>query len=329
MDHPLIELLADGQFHSGEELGECLGVSRAAVWKRLRKLERLGLYCQRVRGKGYRLQGGLDLLDRQRIQACLHGAAADMPLTLVQETVSTNTDLLEALRHGEEAPRAALAEFQSGGRGRRGRHWVSPYGGSLYLSLAWPFQGGAAQLEGLSLAVGAVLAQLLAEEGLGGDVGLKWPNDVLARGRKLAGVLIELAGDVDDRCVAVIGVGVNGALGDDHGAFIDQQWTDLRRELGRAPDRNRLAGRLLSRLGEMLPKFAAHGFAEMQSAWTDRDLCRGRPVRLLLGERVTEGIALGVTDKGGLRLDVDGEEQVFHGGEVSLRLVADGGSKRA
>lgn len=326
MDHPLIERLADGRFHSGEELGEWLGISRAAVWKRLQKLERLGLYCERVRGKGYRLSGGLDLLEPGRIRASLHGVAAQMPLTLVEETVSTNTDLLEALRNGEQAPRAALAEFQSGGRGRRGRRWVSPYGSSLYLSLAWPFQGGASQLEGLSLAVGAVLAELLAEEGLARDIGLKWPNDVLARERKLAGILIELAGDVDDRCVAVIGVGVNGALGESHGALIDQQWTDLQRELGRMPDRNRLAGRLISRLVEMLPQFAAQGFSAMRKTWSDWDLCRGRPVRVLVGDRVTDGVALGVTDKGGLRVDVDGEERLFHGGEVSLRLAStDGG----
>lgn len=324
MDHPLIELLADGRFHSGERLGEHLGVSRAAVWKRLKKLEQLGLYCERVRGKGYRLAGGLDLLDRSRIQRSLDGAAAQVPLTLSRQTVSTNTDLLEALRGGAAAPRAALAEFQSGGRGRRGRRWVSPYGCSLYLSLAWPFRGGAAQLEGLSLAVGAVLAELLAEEGLAADIGLKWPNDVLVRGRKLAGILIELAGDVDDRCIAVIGVGVNGALGEDHGDFIDQAWTDLQRELGRMPDRNRLAGRLISRLVEMLSTFASQGFSVMRPLWSKWDLCRGKQVRVLVGERVTQGLALGVTDKGGLRVAVDGDEQVFYGGEVSLRLATAG-----
>lgn len=321
MDRQLIELLADGRFHSGEELGRLLGISRAAVWKRLRKLEPLGLSCEAVPGKGYRLAGGLELLSAARIREALEPPEA-VPVQVVERTGSTNADLLERLQGGEEPPRALLAEFQHNGRGRRGRPWVSPYGRSLYLSLAWPFAGGATQLEGLSLAVGTVLAECLQRRGLGDRVGLKWPNDVLVGGRKLAGILIELAGEMDERCVAVIGIGVNGDMGSTPGESIDQAWTDLRRELGYPLDRSLFAAELLSALAVMLPGFSRAGFASLRERWQRFDLCSGREVAVQVGEHTHRGVAEGVTASGALAVTVDGQRELFHGGEVSLRLSA-------
>lgn len=320
MDRELIPLLADGAFHSGQELGDKLGVSRAAVWKRLRRLQELGLECERVRGKGYRIPGGLDLLDSEHIYAALDPRAEPIPVELVEITGSTNTDLLDGLRHGMESPRALVAEYQHSGRGRRSRSWLSPYGRSLYLSLAWPFSGGAAQLEGLSLAVGTVLAEQLVSEGLE-PVGLKWPNDVLVNGRKLAGILIELTGDVDGQCTAVIGIGVNGDLGGGAAEVIDQDWTDLRRELGAMPDRNRLLARVLSELALMLPVFAAEGFRGIKPRWQRFDLAREQPVRIQVGDQSYDGRAEDVTDTGALVVNIQGERRHFYGGEVSLRLA--------
>lgn len=317
MDADLITLLADGEFHSGQQLGEQLGISRAAVWKRLRKLEQVGLVCERVPGRGYRLPGGLDRLDADAIRAGL-ATASSLPVEVLESTGSTNSDLLERIGAGVDLPRALLAEHQHAGRGRRNRNWVSPWGRSLYLSLAWPFHGGAAQLEGLSLAVGTVIAEMLQTLGLS-DVGLKWPNDVLVGPRKLAGILIELAGDVDGDCVAVIGVGLNGDLGAHHDGLIDQAWTDLRRELGHLPGRNALAADLVSLLAAMLPAFERDGFMNFRARWDRFDLCRGRSVVVQVGERHFAGRAQGVTAAGALTLDLDGEQRQFHGGEVSLR----------
>jgi BirA family biotin operon repressor/biotin-[acetyl-CoA-carboxylase] ligase len=318
-DSALIELLSDGRFHSGEALGRALGISRAAVWKRLQRLEDLGLHCERVRGKGYRLPGGIDPLQQHRVMELLAGAGATFPVEVVQRTGSTNADLLSRVQAGAKVPTALLAEYQSAGRGRRGRPWVSPYGRSLYLSLAWPFSGGAAQLEGLSLAVGVVLAELLAEIGVTGP-GLKWPNDVLVEGRKLAGVLVELAGDVDGQCVAIIGVGMNGELGAS-GDDIDQAWTDLGRELGRIPERSWLAGKLLADLAAMLALFADRGFASLRSRWELFDVCRDRPVRVSVGEASHAGMARGVAGNGALLVEIDGDIRHFHGGEVTLRMT--------
>lgn len=321
MDSDLITLLADGEFHSGQQLGEQLGVSRAAVWKRLRKLEQVGLVCERVPGRGYRLPGGLDLLDAAVIRAGLSSGTA-LPVEVLESTGSTNSDLLERIGTGVELPRVLLAEHQHAGRGRRSRTWVSPWGRSLYLSLAWPFRGGAAQLEGLSLAVGTVIAEMLEARGLS-DIGLKWPNDVLVGPRKLAGILIELAGDVDGDCTAVVGVGLNGDLGAHHDELIDQAWTDLRRELGHLPGRNALAADLVSRLATMLPAFEGDGFMNFRARWDRFDLCRGRSVVVQVGERDFAGRAEGVTATGALTVDLDGEYRQFHGGEVSLRWSGD------
>lgn len=327
MDRELIPLLADGEFHSGQELGDRLGVSRAAVWKRLQRLRELGIEYQRVRGKGYRIPGGLDLLDAERIRAAMDPDAHGMPVDVVEITGSTNTDLLDGLRAGLDTPRALVAEYQHSGRGRRSRSWLSPYGRSLYLSLAWPFSGGAAQLEGLSLAVGTVLAEQLMAEGLA-DVGLKWPNDVLVEGRKLAGILIELAGDADGPCTAVIGIGVNGDLGDEAGEAIDQDWTDLAKALGTRPDRNRLLARLLSELNRMLPVFAARGFRGIKPRWYRFDLARGRDVRIQVGDQSFYGRAEDVADTGALVVNSGDESRHFHGGDVSLRLAPEAARER-
>lgn len=320
-DGAVIRRLADGRFHSGEALGASLGISRAGVWKRLQKLERLGLAIESVRGKGYRIPGGLSLLDERVLRA-----AADLPpqvldVHLLDVTRSTNADALALSAEGLQRPLAVLAEYQSAGRGRRGRDWQSPYGSNLYLSLACQFSGGAAVLEGLSLAVGVAVAETLAEAGLGERVQLKWPNDVWVSGRKVGGILVEIAGEMDGRCVPVIGVGVNCAMPQAAALEIDQPWTDLSRELGALVDRNHLAGSLLAALLEMLAIFRRQGFAGLRARWQALDGCMGRPVQLSLGERRIHGVARGVNEQGALLLETDGAIERFHGGEVSLRLA--------
>lgn len=324
VDSALVRCLADGSYHSGEALGALLGVSRAAVWKRLQKLAPLGLEVESVRGKGYRLPGGLSLLADGSVRQAMADAGADpavLDLRILDITTSTNADALVLARDGLRQSVAVLAEYQNAGRGRRGRPWQSPYGRNLYLSLATSFSGGAAALEGLSLAVGVAVADALKGLGLGDRVQLKWPNDIWVAERKLGGILVELAGDMDGICVPVIGIGINGMLSASAASEIDQPWTDLTRELGKAPDRNLLAGRVLSALMAVLDEFRHTGFAPLRERWRRYDCCDGRAVQVLLGERRIVGVARGVSEQGALLLDVDGVVQRFHGGEVSLRLA--------
>jgi len=313
----LIRQLGDGGFHSGEALGQVLGVSRAAVWKRLQSLSRLGLDVERVRGKGYRLAGGVSLLDPEAITAGLAEAAAGVTLDVRAETVSTNMDALAHARDTLPQPVAVLAEYQTAGRGRRGRAWQMPFAAGLAVSLAVEFPGGASRLEGLSLAVGACLAELLVEQGVQG-VGLKWPNDILVGERKLGGVLIELAGDLDASCRAVIGVGLNMSL--PQTLVVDQPVTDLRAELGPLPDRNVWAVRVLSALLAMSEQFREQGFAPFRSRWEAYDLSRDRPVTVLRNATQTEGVARGVSTTGALYVETPEGMTELHGGEISLRL---------
>ena len=314
LDRALLSLLADGEFHSGVALGQALGLTRAAVWKRLQGLKALGIEPEQVRGRGYRLRHGLRLLDQTSIESALSRA---MTLEVHDDLTSTNDRGLELARTACVQPAAILAERQSAGRGRLGRQWESPLGHNLYLTLVWPFAAGA-QLQGLSLVVGLVLAETLAQLGLDG-VGIKWPNDIHVRRRKLGGILVELAGDLESRPIAVIGMGVNGWLGDELAGRIGQPVTDWLTETGQVLDRNRLAAALLAGLQQALPLFAQQGFAAFHARWQAYDLCAGQSLWLLQGNARTQVTALGVADDGSLRVQGAAGEQRVYGGEVSIR----------
>lgn len=314
----LLRLLQDGQFHSGEALGAELGVSRAAVWKQLQSLEaERGLRFHKVRGRGYRLEMPLVLLDEASLAAgCQH-----WPISVVEVVDSTNAEVLRRLQAGQSAPMVVTAEQQTAGRGRRGRQWVSPFGQNLYYSLAIRIEGGLRQLEGLSLVVGLALAKALQQMGVQ-QTALKWPNDVLVEGAKIAGILVEIAGDPADACDVVIGIGVNVNMPDE-AEGIDQAWTSVSAQLGCLVDRNALALKLGGNLAHYLEQYLQQGFSSLLDEWQDNHAWQGRSVRLSAGDRHVDGRVLGVNASGALRLEVDGVEQQFSGGELSLRLRDD------
>lgn len=318
----VLALLADGQFHSGEELGGALGVSRTAVWKQLQKLAALGLELESVKGRGYRLPGGYQPLDADLIKAQINPDAAPLltGLEILQQTSSTSTELASRAREGAGSGAVCVAEQQTAGRGRLGRQWVSPFGRNLMFSVLWEFEGGAAALEGLSLAVGLVVAETLVEVGVR-DVQLKWPNDVLCSGRKIAGVLLEMQGDAAGRCQVIIGIGVNVAMPEN--AVIDQAWTDLNRETGSRFDRNRLLALILGRLLPVLQHFAEVGFISYQARWEALDLLRDQDVVLHRGDQRFPGVCRGVASNGALRFESGAGLELVSGGEISLRAAHD------
>ncbi|MDX1725344.1 MAG: bifunctional biotin--[acetyl-CoA-carboxylase] ligase/biotin operon repressor BirA [Pseudomonas sp.] len=317
---PLLRLLQDGCFHSGEALGSALGVSRSAIWKKLQSLEaELGLPVHSVRGRGYRLESPLLLLDEGVLAASQ--SSPGWPLSVLHSVDSTNAEALRRLASGHVPPFVVLAERQTSGRGRRGRNWVSPFGENLYYSLALQVDGGMRQLEGLSLVVGLALLRALRVAGVS-EAGLKWPNDVLVGGRKIAGILLELSGDPADVCHVVIGVGVNVNMLADRGG-IDQPWTSMRAELGGLVDRSEFVCELNRQLALYLGVHQACGFPALRDEWQDNHLWQGRNVTLITGARPVSGVVLGVDRSGALRLRVAGVEQNFSGGELSLRLNDD------
>ncbi|WP_339460982.1 bifunctional biotin--[acetyl-CoA-carboxylase] ligase/biotin operon repressor BirA [Pseudomonas sp. EA_105y_Pfl2_R69] len=318
---PLLKLLQDGQFHSGEALGASLGISRSAVWKQLQSLQaELSLPIHTVRGRGYRLESPLQLLDGTWIEANAAGSA--WPVTVLPSVDSTNAEALRRIGQAQSLPFVVLAERQTSGRGRRGRSWASPFGENLYYSLVLRVEGGMRQLEGLSLAVGLALLQVIREAGVV-EAGLKWPNDVLVGDRKLAGVLLELSGDPADVCHVVIGIGLNVNMLSAALAAIDQPWTSMRAELGRVINRNELVVGLNRHLSRYLDVQLQHGFSALQGEWQDCHLWQGRAVMLTAGGEPVTGVVLGVDHSGAVRLLVDGRERSFSGGELSMRLRDD------
>ena len=318
----LLDLLADGEFHSGEELGALLGVSRSAVWKHLQKLEGLGIELISIKGRGYCVDGGLDLLDLNKIREYLK-SALPLELVLFTQIDSTNSYLM---RHKSPAMHVCLAEAQNAGRGRRGRVWVSPFAQNVYCSVGWGFEGGVAALEGLSLVAGLVIVRVLQRFGVA-DLGLKWPNDVLYRDQKLAGVLIEMTGDPAGYCQVVIGVGINVAMGEDQHPAITQPWVDLRSILEQQGlaliSRNLLVAALIDELLSVLVSYSQTGFAGYCVEWQSLNVHAGQMVQLHNGSAIHRGRCLGVSEAGALVLETTQGREIFHGGEISLRRTHD------
>jgi BirA family biotin operon repressor/biotin-[acetyl-CoA-carboxylase] ligase len=324
----ILRLLADGELHSGAAMGAKLGISRAAVYKGVQTLGDTGLAIVAVAGRGYRLATPLVPLERKRIVQVLAGAGpAAAQIELLESVDSTNQALFaRAIEATNPNGDVCLAETQARGRGRRGRRWITTPYNNLMLSMSWRFASGPAMVSGLSLAAGVAVVRALERFGVP-DVGLKWPNDVLWQGRKLAGLLVDVHGEAAGPTTAVLGVGVNCCIAPADARRIDQPWVDVQTIMqtmaGATVDRNRLAALTIEELHAMFQRFARAGLSAFRDDWDRRHLFNGKAVRVLQGEAATEGVVQGIDDSGALRLrDAQGRVQRFHSGEVSLRLPA-------
>ncbi|WP_039850662.1 MULTISPECIES: bifunctional biotin--[acetyl-CoA-carboxylase] ligase/biotin operon repressor BirA [Grimontia] len=307
----LIKMLADGQFHSGEKLGEELGMSRAAISKHIKVLQQWGVDVFRVQGKGYCLPAPLNLLDEKALKTQLSVPAFE----LIPVIDSTNQHLLD--RVGQlESGSACLAEYQQAGRGRRGRAWFSPFGANLYLSMYWRLDAGMAAAMGLSLVVGVSMAETLQKLGAEG-VKVKWPNDLYWNDKKLAGILVEMTGQAGDAAHLVIGMGLNVSMPETD--EVDQSWANLQDACHPLPDKNALAAALINGVTEALKQYEETGMAGFVPRWDSYDNFQGRAVKLLLGERVVKGIARGINEQGALLLETENGITPYLGGEISLR----------
>ena len=212
-----------------------------------------------------------------------------------------------------------LAEAQTAGRGRHGRKWVSPYAASLYLSMHWSFSGGYSVLGGLSLAIGVAIVDALNQCGVQG-IQLKWPNDIYAQGKKLAGVLIEVEGKIGCNCKAIIGVGLNVAL-PKNVQIIDQPWIDLAQLTDPLINRNFLAGTLINELARSLTLFERDGLKPFISKWRALDIYANKAVKLIIGTQSITGINQGIDENGAILLETEQGVKAYHGGEISVRPI--------
>ncbi len=308
----LINILADGEFHSGEHLGEQLGMSRAAINKHIQTLRDWGIDVFTVPGKGYSLPEPIQLLD----EAFILSQISEGTVKVLPVIDSTNQYLLERLTQLKSGD-ACIAEYQQAGRGRRGRQWFSPFGTNLYLSMYWRLEQGPAAAIGLSLVIGIVIAEVLQQLGAP-DVRVKWPNDLYLNDKKLAGILVELTGKTGDAAQIVMGAGINLAMKSVVSEVVNQGWINLQ-QVGLNIDRNKLAVSLIKELRQSLVQFEREGLTPFLSRWQQLDNYINRPVKLIIGEREVFGIARGINEQGGLLLEQDGVIKAWVGGEISLR----------
>lgn len=316
----LLRLLADGGFHSGTDLGQALGISRAAVCKSLAKLDELGFAIHRVSGRGYRLINPTSPLDVAQIQSALR--ARHVQVEVFEEIDSTSQYLLRTAAAASTTARACLAESQTQGRGRRGRHWFSTPYQNILLSMAWHLDDGPSAAAGLSLAAGVAVMRTLLALGAN-DLGLKWPNDILWQGRKLAGLLTDLRGEADGPCTVVVGLGLNIWIAERDAVQIDQHWAGLSQVLDSYIDRNALAVALIDALHDMFQQFSEHGFEAFRREWEQYHCYAGQAVSVVQGETRIDGDVHGIDAHGALLLrDARGHIHALHAGDVSLRLRA-------
>ncbi len=318
----ILQLLADGKFHSGTELAEALNISRSAIWKHLNGLATdLGLQHSAVSGKGYRLERPLELLDENEILKSVDAKIKPLisRIEIFDQIPSTNTYLMERNHNHAPSGMACFAEQQTAGKGRRGRRWVSPFGSNIYLSLLWRFQASPLAISGLSLVIGIAVIRALQSQ-YGDIFQLKWPNDIYYRDKKLGGILVEVSGESEGPCAAVIGLGLNVYLPEAEAAEITQQWTDLCQVTGQhRHNRNALAGELLNQLFLIISEFEILGIASYLDEWRQYDCLKDKSATLHIGQHSYQGTVKGIDDQGLLLLTKpDGNTQAYASGEVSF-----------
>ncbi len=319
----LLQELADGQYHSGEEIGNDLGLTRAAIWKLIKTLNEWGVDIESDTKKRYRIPEGLELLDKKKILKYLEPNSKSIlqRLDIFDSLTSTNDFLLQTIKEKPSVVHACFAERQTAGKGRRGRSWYSPFGTNIYLSLLWQFEKDLSQLAGLSLVIAIGVIKALQQYGIKDDLGLKWPNDILWQNKKLCGILVETRGEVSEAVNTVIGIGLNVNMPNSINEKIDQPWVDIKQITSGEIQRNQLAGLILNNLLLVIAQFEQHGIKPFISQWRQFDLTRDKKISLHTASEKFSGIARGINESGCILLeDSAGKIQQFSIGEVSLRL---------
>lgn len=307
----IIKKLSSAEFVSGEVLGTELGISRAAIGKQIKGIISWGLDIYSVQGKGYRLSKPIQLLDKTKIEKL-----TPKNIDLVPVIESTNQYLLDRTDFLESGS-VCIAEYQSNGRGRRGREWVSPFGTNLYLSMYWRLEAGMAASMGLSLVVGVAVVEALESLGLYG-IKLKWPNDLYYEDKKLAGILVEMNGQAGGAANLVIGMGMNIHM-PEATQGIDQPWTSLSEVSAKLPERNLLAAALINAWNTALENYEVEGMKGFAERWNRLDNFIDRPARLIMGKKEICGVVRGINEQGAILLETENGIESYIGGEISLR----------
>ena len=335
----LLNYLSDGNFHSGEDLAAKFNVSRTAIWKQIKKLNTiLPFDINSVPSKGYQIEQPIQFLNKRKFIDCLlerlPGETVDdladssklvntfditiENIEMLLECPSTNQYLLDRIALNKLSNFIVLSEMQTAGRGRRGREWVSPFAANIYLSLLWSLGISMGETSGLSLVVAISVAKVLQSYGVD-NVKLKWPNDIYVGTKKISGVLLEIRGESNSPCQAIVGIGVNVNMPSNAAESIDQQWTDINSVVGLEIDRNKFSAAILKELIPRFKKFSLEGFPVFIDEWNELDFLIGKPVSIDGHMKIKNGIARGVEQNGALRIESENKVELLFSGEVSVR----------
>ncbi len=318
-EQSILLILSDGRFHSGQQIGKRLGISRTMVWKVIEHFKTLGIVIQAVQGKGYRIPGGIDLIHAESLQAGFKKLIPKENIEVLTSVASTNQYLILKTRKNA-APYICLAEYQSAGKGRRGRYWHSPFAQNIYCSIRLILPLSIEELSGLSLMIGCTLADQLESLGIQ-HIGLKWPNDLRIQSKKVAGILIEIAEECEQGVDIVIGIGVNWNMSLNESS-IDQAWDNILGHMSVDMNRTAFVQAFIERLWTNIDLFNQSGFTTFLDNWHKWDDFRGKTVCLSGKHLSLEGKVLGCDASGALLLQTEqGIERVISG-EISVKALS-------
>lgn len=314
----ITSLLSDGEFHDGTSIGKSLNITRAAVWKAIQKLEQYAIPLISMKGKGYRLELPLILLNRQNIKTKLRHRSIE--LDVIEKIDSTN-DYLKKFISQNKKIRVCIAETQTQGKGRLSRQWYSPFGENIYFSMLYPFAKDISELSGLSLVVGLAICQAVESviDLKGKHLKIKWPNDVLANQQKIAGTLIEIEAEFNGFCQAIIGIGINVNMSKIPKKVIPFSWSSILKITEQYQDRNKLCAVLIDCLADYLERFLSSGLPSFMDEWEKRDCLANTPIAVISGNKKQEGICVGINDQGHLLLKTASKKILtFSSGDTTL-----------
>jgi len=307
------------EFVSGEAISDKLGLTRAAVWKHVESLRAQGYRIDAVPARGYRLTGVPDRLTPLELRPLLNTHDLGRVVHWFEEIGSTNDRAKELAEQGAEHGEVVVAEAQTSGRGRRGRAWASPARKNLYFSVVLRPELPPARAPELTLVGSVAVCDALRQAGV--QAGIKWPNDLLASGRKIAGILTELAAEPDRVEWVVLGAGVNvNARPEDFPAEVRDDATSILLERGQAAPRALFAAACLTALEDWIDRHAEEGFGPVRQAWRERSVTLGREVVVTVDGRELAGVAEDIDETGALLVRTRvGVERIISGDVQLLR----------
>lgn len=322
MNPQLIRLFGEAgqQYISGEHISRELNVSRTAVWKHIQALKEEGYVFESSTRLGYRLVSAPDRLSREKLLEALQTKVLGRHIHIFDEVDSTQNVAQRLVREGAPEGTLVLAERQTAGRGRLGRHWHSPKGKGIYLSLAVRPDLPLHLMPHMTLLAAVALCRAVRQTVPGVSPGIKWPNDLLVRGRKISGILMESSAENEALQYIVAGVGISCNLeADDYPEELREKATSLLIESGSKVEREKLIAAFLLQLEEMFQLYREQGFGVVRSLWEASSATIGRQVRMVAYGGSCEGEAVGLDDWGGLVVrQADGTLKTVYSADTEL-----------